>query len=104
MKLTQGTGMGTCWWINIIVFFNKISLLRKENIFIKSRYSRNRQWCRPIVIFTLLLNFLTVITTLTLFYKLKINYAKLAWVVLISGTVYSLKNGVYVLHKIKQYM
>ncbi len=61
MKLTQGTGMGTCWWINIIMFFNKTSILRKENVFIKSRYSRNRQWCRPIVVLTLLLNFLTVL-------------------------------------------
>ncbi len=24
MKLTQGTGRGTCWWIKIFIFFYKI--------------------------------------------------------------------------------
>ena len=53
-----------------------VSILRKSKIFIKSRFSRNRQWCRPIVIWSVWINVLFLGFSIVIFYgfKFKIGY------------------------------
>lgn len=104
MKLTQGTGMGTCWWINIIMFFSYISRLRKSRVFVKSRYSRNRQWCRSIVVLTLFINLLVVMSVLAIFYKLKIKYSALGTLLTVFAAVYGMKSVLYVGYKCRTFL
>ena len=51
----------------------KVSNMRKSKIFIKSRFSRNRQWCRPIVFWSLWLNILFLGFSTAIFYGFKFN-------------------------------
>lgn len=52
------------------------SPLRKSRIYIKSRFSRVRQWCRPIVIWSLWLNIALLFFCHAVFYgiKFKVSY------------------------------
>lgn len=133
VKLTQGTGRGTCWWIIIlnctiyysmkwlktiklikINFVNKYNLnkiqsklnllfisklemffLRKNKTFIKSKYSRTRQWSKVIVYFGLWYGVWSVLILLFFCYRYMFIFSYLwwgIWLVLLGVVLKNLKN------------
>jgi hypothetical protein len=63
--------------------YDNYSPMRKNRIYIKSRFSRVRQWCRPIVMWTLWLNIVLLFWCNAVFYgfKIKVSYVSglLVW-------------------------
>lgn len=56
-----------------------ILFLRKARIFVKSRYSRNRQWSKSIVYFGLWFNIISVIWSLYYCYRYVFIFSHLYW-------------------------
>ena len=62
---------------------NKLSNLRRARLFVKSRFARNRQWCRPIVIWSLWFNIAFMFFSLVTFYGIKLNIGYMPYLVLL---------------------
>lgn len=69
--------------LNILTNFFKttptILFLRKARLFVKSRYSRNRQWSKSIVYFGLWFNIISVIWSLYYCYRYVFIFSHLYW-------------------------
>lgn len=80
---------------NKFIFFNKknfliINFLRNNNIYIKSKYSKARPFCKSIVIFSLFLNIIIINELHSIYYNVSINYSYLIIIVYIIVILYSL--------------
>jgi hypothetical protein len=71
---------------NIIKKTN-VSVLRKNKIYLKSRFSRNRQSCRPIVYWSLWINILFITYSTAIFYGFKFNTTYSPWFVITTITL-----------------
>ena len=80
---------------NKFIFFNKknfliINFLRNNNIYIKSKYSKARPFCKSIVIFSLFINVMLVNELHSIYYNISINYSYLIIIVYTILILYSL--------------
>ncbi len=58
---------------------NTILFLRKARLFVKSRYSRNRQWSKLIVYFGLWFNIISVVWSIYYCYRYIFIFSHLYW-------------------------
>ena len=58
---------------------NTLLFLRKARLFVKSRYSRNRQWSKSIVYFGLWFNIISVIWSIYYCYRYIFIFSHLYW-------------------------
>lgn len=79
-------------WINLINIF----FLRKTNTFIKSKYSKNRQWSKSIVYFGLWFGVICAFTFTYYNYRFLFSFSYLWWLpiifILTSTCIYFYKN------------
>jgi len=79
------------------------SLLRKQKIYTKSKYSRSRQYCKNIVLFGLLLNIILMFGLNSSYYAILINLAYFIYPIYIFLTISSVymfvKYKLYCVHK-----
>ena len=59
----------------------KLSNLRKSKVFIKSRFSRNRQWCRPIVFWSIWMNCLFAGYASAVFYGFQFHVGYVSYII-----------------------
>lgn len=70
------------------VNFFKVNFLRNNTIYIKSKFSKARAFCKNIVIFSLLLNIIVINELHSIYYSISINYGYLYTIIYISFVLY----------------
>ena len=81
---------------------DNFSPMRKNRVYIKSRFSRVRQWCRPIVMWTLWLNIFLLFWCNSVFYGIKIKLSYVAPALLFALTCLLFTNFLKVITRPEQ--